>query len=116
MPELDSEIWLARKTGRVEMGIKKVRRLLVTGNEKPKLVILATNIDEDTRAELEYLAKLSGVPVLLYEAGSLQLGRALHKPFFVSAVAILDQGESSILDIVREGGGKDSEQENSTRA
>jgi large subunit ribosomal protein L30e len=109
VPELDSEIWLARKTGRVVMGIKNVKRLLVTGNEKPKLIILAANIDEEVRAELEYLAKLSKVPVLLYEDGSLQLGRALHKPFFVSAAAILDQGESSILEMVKEGGGKDSE-------
>ena len=109
MPELDSEIWLARKTGKVIMGVKNVRRLLLRGNEKPKLIILANNIDEGSRAELEYLAKLSQIPVLLYKDGSLQLGRALHKPFFVSAAAILDQGESSILEMVKEGGGKDSE-------
>ncbi len=109
MSELDSEIWLARKTGRIIMGLKKVRRLLLAGNEKPKLIILANNIDEEARAELGYLAKLSQVPVLVYEQGSLQLGRALHKPFFVSVAAILDQGESSILEMVEEGGGKDSE-------
>ncbi len=109
MPELDSEIWLARKTGKVIMGLKGVRRLLLAGNEKPKLIILASNINKEAKAEIKYLAKLSNVPVLVYDKGSLQLGRALHKPFFVSAAAILDPGESSILDFVEEGGGKDSE-------
>ncbi len=100
MPDLDKEIWLAYSTGRVLIGARKVVRLLKTGTEKPKLVVLAKNAPESIRKEIEYLAQMAGVPVIFHEGGSLSLGRAMRKPFFVSAAAIMEEGESSILEVV----------------
>lgn len=100
MPELDKEIWLAYSTGRVLIGARKVIRLLKTGTEKPKLIVLAKNAPESIRKEIEYLAQMAGVPVIFHEGGSLSLGRAMRKPFFVSAAAIMEEGESSILEVV----------------
>ncbi len=100
MPELDKEIWLAYSTGKVLIGARKVIRLLKTGTEKPKLIVLAKNAPESIRKEIEYLAQMADVPVIYHEGGSLSLGRAMRKPFFVSAAAIMDEGESSILEVV----------------
>lgn len=100
MPELDSEIWFARKTGRTIVGGRKVVSLLMMGEERPKMILIASNAPEQQRKRIEYLARLSGTPTLLYEEGSLRLGKAIHKPFFVSALAILDEGESKILQQV----------------
>ncbi|MDK2464566.1 MAG: 50S ribosomal protein L30e [Candidatus Korarchaeota archaeon] len=100
MPDLDKEIWLAYSTGRVLIGARKVIRLLKAGTEKPKLVVLAKNAPESIRKEIEYLAQMAGVPVIFHEGGSLSLGRAMRKPFFVSAAAIMEEGESSILEVV----------------
>jgi len=98
--DLDREIWLAYSTGKVIVGARKVIRQLKTGNEKPKVIILANNAPEALRKEIEYLAHLTGVPVIIHDGGSLGLGRAMRKPFFVAAAAVMEEGESSITEVV----------------
>ena len=50
--------------------------------------------------EVEYLAKISGVPLHQYSGKSIDMGRAFKKPFFVSAAAIMNEGESRILEVL----------------
>ncbi len=96
MADLSREVWLAYTTGTVVYGARKVIRLLKTGKERPKLVILAKNAPEEARLEIQHLCSVAGVPLLTH-GGSLDLGRMLRKPFFVSVLAVMDPGESSIL-------------------
>ncbi len=98
--EVESELYLASKSGKVILGAKKVIRQLKSGNN-PKLVVLASNIPEELKIELEYLSKLAGVPIYKYPGKSLDLGRAFKRPFFVSAAAIMEEGESRIFEVLR---------------
>lgn len=101
--DLESELYLALKSGKVLLGARRVVKRLKSG-ENPKLVVIASNAPEHLRRELEYLSRLAGIPLYRYQGRSLELGRAFKKPFFVSAAAIIDEGESKILDLV---GGKE---------
>lgn len=96
---IEAELYLALKSGKVLLGAKKVIKRLKSG-ESPKLVVIASNAPESLRREIEYLSKLSGVPLLRYQGRSLELGRAFKRPFFVSAAAILEEGESRILELL----------------
>ena len=96
---LESELYLALKSGSVVIGARKVIKQLKTG-DKPKLVILASNAPPDISQEVKYLTRISGVPLYEYPGKSLDLGRAFKKPFFVSVAAIMDEGESRVLEML----------------
>ncbi len=97
---LDSELYLAFKSGKVILGAKKVIKLLKTGEQTPKVVVVASNAPSPMKEEIEYLAKLANVPLIEYQGKSIDLGRAFKRPFFVSAAAILDPGESKIMEML----------------
>ncbi|MEM3371431.1 MAG: 50S ribosomal protein L30e [Candidatus Korarchaeum sp.] len=97
--DVESELYLALKSGKVLIGARKVIKRLKSG-ENPKLVVIASNTPEQLKKEIEYLSKLSGVPLYRYQGKSLDLGRAFKKPFFVAAAAIVEEGESRILDLI----------------
>jgi len=97
--EVEAELYLALKSGSVILGAKRVIKQLKSG-ENPRLVIVADNAPADIRMEVEYLAKLAGIPVYRYPGKSIDLGRAFKKPFFVSVAAVMEEGESNILETV----------------
>lgn len=97
--ELESELYLALKSGKVILGAKRVIKQLKSG-KNPKLIVLASNAPERFKMEVEYLSKLAGVPLYKYPGKSLDLGRTFKKPFFVSAAAVMEEGESRILDLI----------------
>jgi large subunit ribosomal protein L30e len=41
------------------------------------------------------------IPVYVYEGSSIQLGKACGMPYVVSALAVVEPGESDILNAVR---------------
>jgi large subunit ribosomal protein L30e len=93
------EIQTALKTGKVVLGFNRTRRALVNG--KAKMVIVAMNAPSDIREEIEYYSKISGTPVYVFEGTSRDLGATCNKPFFVAAMAIIDPGESMILELAK---------------
>ncbi len=97
--EVEPELYLALKSGKVILGAKRVVKQLKSG-QSPKLVIVTSNAPRDVRMEVEYLAKLSNVPVYEYPGKSIDLGRAFKKPFFVSVAAVMEEGESRVLEIL----------------
>ncbi len=97
--EVEPELYLALKSGNVILGARRVIKQLKSG-ENPKLVIVASNAPQDIKMEVEYLAKLANVPVYQYPGKSIDLGRAFKKPFFVSVAAVMEEGESKILEVL----------------
>ncbi len=100
MADLDEEIRLAYSSGKVLIGYKRTVKELKSGREDIKLIIIAKNAPKNIKDEITYLAKLANIPVVEYPGKSLELGRILRKPFFVSSLAVIDPGESSILKII----------------
>ncbi|MEM4444604.1 MAG: ribosomal L7Ae/L30e/S12e/Gadd45 family protein [Thermofilum sp.] len=46
-------------------------------------------------------ASIAKIPVLVFEGSSRELGSVCRKPFMVSALAVLDPGESTILQMAK---------------
>ena len=78
---------IAVETGKVRFGTRQVR--LTANAGKARLVIVASNCPQE----------MTGLPakVFSFAGTNAELGAACGKPFSVSALAILDPGDSNIL-------------------
>lgn len=95
------ELRKAEETGKIIMGAKKTIQYAKMGGAK--MVIVAKNARPDIKEDIYYYAKLSGIPVYEFEGTSVELGTILGRPHTVSALAVVDPGESKILAL----GGKE---------
>uniref|UniRef100_A0A7C4BBY4 Large ribosomal subunit protein eL30 n=1 Tax=Thermofilum pendens TaxID=2269 RepID=A0A7C4BBY4_THEPE len=93
------ELQTAIRTGKVVLGYRRTLKELV--NDRAKLVVVAKNAPSHIVEELKYYASLSQTLILVFEGSSRELGAACRKPFMVSALAVLDPGESNILHMIR---------------
>ena len=98
-PQFENQLKIAIRTGEVVLGSKKTIQLTKLG--KAKVVVVAANAPPKIKDDIMYYAKLSNVPVYVYEGSSVELGALCGKPFMVAALAIIDVGESNILDLVK---------------
>ncbi len=80
---------MASDTGDVRFGLRSVRQAVGTG--KARLVIAASNCPDP----------LTGLAVKVYAfpGTSVELGAACGKPFSVSALAVVEPGDSNILSV-----------------
>lgn len=95
MKDVRSDLGTVLKTGRVELGTKKVLSILLTGN--PKLVLVSGNCPKEIKERVTYYARLANVPSSVVSESSIELGSVCGKPFPVSALAVMDVGDSDIL-------------------
>ncbi|MEM4717908.1 MAG: 50S ribosomal protein L30e [Desulfurococcaceae archaeon] len=100
-PELIKALQTASRTGEIVYGAKEVVRLVLHG--KAKLIVLAMNAPPEIKRDILYYAKLSKIPVIVFEGTNIELGNIIGRPHSVSALAIIDQGQSRILDLVTTG-------------
>ncbi len=98
--ELNRQIRMALETGDVILGANKTIRALKMG--EPKLVIISMDCPEDIREDVEYYAELAEIPVFVYPGTSIELGDACGRPHVVATMAVLDDGESNLLNIVEQ--------------
>lgn len=94
---LENPIKLLYKTGKVVLGSRKAVKLVKSG--KAIGVVLASNIPKHVVEDFKYYARLGNIKVIRYPGSSYELGALLGKPFPVSAIAIIDPGESNILEV-----------------
>lgn len=98
MVDISRELQVAISTGKVVMGFKEVKKTILTST--PKLVILAANTPKWAKEDIEYYAKLAGVPVFIFPGSSIELGAAAKRPHKIMALAVIDPGQSEILKLV----------------
>ena len=84
-------------SGKVLIGADQTTKAVQNG--EAKLVILADNAPNGD--DIRRTAKDQKVPVYLFQGAGTQLGPACGKPFAISALAILDAGESDILQLAK---------------
>jgi large subunit ribosomal protein L30e len=97
MIDIAREIKVVMQTGKVKIGYNSVRNLLLTKNVTG--IIVASKIPREKIDALKYYARISKVPVYVYDGTSWDLGRLCGKPFMVSAIAIINPGESEIMKL-----------------
>ena len=96
MKDIKKELEIATKTGKVLFGAKNVKQMFLNGN--PKLVFMSKNCPNEVLDEILYYGKLAKIPCVTLDKSSEELGSLCGKPFSVSSLCILDEGESAILE------------------
>ncbi len=74
----------------------KANKVIIGHNESikfikinvPKLIVIANNMDEKMRGEIEQNAKVAKIPVEIFSGSSKELGVVCGKPFPVSVLVI----------------------------
>jgi large subunit ribosomal protein L30e len=88
--DVGREIRKAIETGTVRLGVDRTKKAVREGSAK--LVIISTNCPD------EFLMNQSQTKTLRFEGTNADLGSACGKPFSVSALAVIEPGESDVLD------------------
>ncbi len=83
------------QTGEVHFGVRQAKRALK--DRTAQLLIVPENIPPDTLDELRSVSK---VPMVRFSGTNFELGTVCGKPFSVSALTIIEAGDSDIMDSV----------------
>lgn len=87
---------MAVSTGKVILGYK--RTLSSVLNAKAKAMIISNNVPEERKEVINRNCELSNIPIIKYTKSGVDLGALCGRPHKVSVLAILDPGDSKILD------------------
>ncbi len=85
------------KKGKIKIGNKETRNSINKG--EVKLVIIANNCPYT--GEIKKISEKNNIPVYDYNSNSIDLGYALGKSYAVSVFAVLDDGGSNIMQIIK---------------
>jgi large subunit ribosomal protein L30e len=83
---LEEEILNANKTGNIIVGYRQSRKFIKL--DRAKVVVLASNVPEKIRKEIEHNAKIAGIKVEIFDKSSKELGVLCGKPYPVSVLVI----------------------------
>jgi large subunit ribosomal protein L30e len=92
--EIEKALRKALKTGKVCLGSKETIKALKRGDAK--LVLMAVNCPEEVKMEI----RKHGIPTIEFKGTNMDLGAICGKPFSVASLAIIEAGESEILNAV----------------
>ncbi len=96
----NSKLALAIKSGEALFGLKQCMKAMRRGESK--LVIISNNLPNLKVTEVEYYAFLASSLTYHFKGSNIDLGTACGKFHRVSAVAILNPGDSDILAVSQE--------------
>lgn len=96
--DINRSLRLVVDTGKVQLGTDRSLKTALLG--QAKLVVVSRNMSKDHRRDLEHYCRLGAVPVLEFAGTSIELGTVCGKPFPVSALSVLEEGQSDILQAV----------------
>ena len=95
--DADEELRESERTGKVVLGSNET--LDATESGESKLTILSASCPRDIEEDLREIAAENETTLYYYPGDSQELGLALGKPFLVSSMAVLDPGESNVLEL-----------------
>ncbi len=90
---------MASDTGNVLFGHNSSVQLIT--QSKPKIVLIAKNVPQDIMIEVTKKCKLAEVPYYIFEGTSMELGSICGKPYPISVMSVLEEGDSDILNLVK---------------
>jgi len=90
MVDIARALKTAATTGDVRFGLAETKKTIKKG--EAKLVVISNNCPEK-----DVMTSGSNPKVLVFEGTNVELGSACGKPFPISALAIVNPGESNIL-------------------
>ncbi len=96
MANIVNDIRLAVESGETAIGLRNASRAVVSS--RAKLIIISSKLDQSSAEDIKHIASISKVPVVVYDADSMGLGTVCGKPYSVSALAVINPGNSRILE------------------
>ena len=99
MVDVDKVLKTTVKKGTVKIGNKQSKQALSNGTAK--LIVLSKNCPHSS--EISTLAKKKKIPVYNCKSNSIDLGYTCGKSFAVSVFAVIEEGGSNIINIVKKG-------------
>ena len=99
MVDIDKVLKNTVKKGKVKIGTKETKSVINNGSAK--LIVMANNCPYSP--EINRLAKKKKIPVYNCDSSSIDLGYTCGKAFAVSVFAVMDDGGSNILNLVKKG-------------
>jgi len=97
MVDVDKVLKSTVKKGSVKIGARQTKIVMTEGASK--LVVMAKNCPYSS--EINKLAEKKKIPVYDYSSNSIDLGYICGKTFAVSVLAVLDDGGSNIIELVK---------------
>ena len=97
MVDVDKVLKNTIKSGKVKIGTKETELAIKKGSAK--LVVISNNCPYST--QISDIASKKKIPVYNYESNSINLGTTCGKTFAVSVFAVLDDGGSNIISLVK---------------
>lgn len=91
--DINREIRVAVNTGETVFGVKEAKKR--KESEEAKLFIVSRNCPEQKFEGDEH----RGTDIYHYDGTNHELGSAAGKPFSISVITILEEGESNILSV-----------------
>ena len=85
------------KKGKVKIGEKQTKTAISDGSAK--LIVMSNNCQYSKK--ITALANGKKVAIYNYSSNGIDLGYACGKNFVVSAFAVIDEGESNIMQLVK---------------
>lgn len=95
MADLANDIRLAVDSGKTALGLNTVVESIK--NSSAKLVIVAEKNKESNLHDILHIADIAGIKVIKFEGDPVELGAVCGRPFSISALSILEPGNSNIL-------------------
>ena len=82
----DKDVTKLIREGEITYGYKEVMRMIKNG--RGKLVVMANNIPENRKKEIEHNAKISGIKIEVFDGSSRKLGLLCGKPYPISVLVV----------------------------
>lgn len=101
MVSLKNELGLVVKTGKAALGSNKTIHALLTGN--PQSVVLSSNCPKKSNERIRYYCRIANVQCIVSDESSIEVGSACGRPYPISSLAVLERGDSRILETVKQG-------------
>lgn len=83
-------------SGKAEFGERSVRSHSLLG--RAKMVVVSSNCPPRLLSDIGHYCRLSGIALVRFGGDSRELGSVCGKPFVISSLAVLEAGNSSIMD------------------
>ena len=95
--DVKQQLKTAIASGKVSLGFNKTAISILHGN--PKLVIVSSNCPRFLKESIAYYCRLADHRCITLKATSIEMGSICGRPHPISALSILDEGESAILEV-----------------
>ncbi len=96
MSDLNNDLRLVIDTGKVIFGSREVERAV--NSAQAKAIVVALKGKKEIVADLMHVCKIAGIRTIAFNGNSLELAALCGKPHSVNALAIIEPGNSGILN------------------